>query len=137
MADVASNTQPQGTEKYSLEEIARHTSEGDAWLVHSTKVYDVSKFLERHPGGQDILVKNCGKDVTEIMNSADFHKHSKIAYGWLQKYYIGKVKEEVGNRFKDFDLGWVVGVLENVLCILKVDVVLVKNEWVVLSAVII
>lgn len=105
MADVASKTQPQRTENYSLEEIARHTSVGDAWLVHSSKVYDVSKFLERHPGGQDVLVKNCGKDVTEIMNSADFHRHSKIAYGWLQKYYIGNIKEEVGKFCVDLDLG--------------------------------
>jgi cytochrome b involved in lipid metabolism len=99
MADVEGEREPDGTISYTLEEITRHTSEGDAWLVHSSRVYDVSSFLERHPGGRDILVKNCGKDVTELMDAVDVHKHSKIAHGWLKKYYIGKVREEVRRHF--------------------------------------
>ena len=32
------------------EEIAKHTGDGDVWVVHNDGVYNVSKFVEKHPG---------------------------------------------------------------------------------------
>lgn len=80
---------------FSLEEVTRHNNEGDAWVIHGGKVYNISDFIERHPGGKDILLNNSGQDVTNTMSDEKVHKHSKIAYGWLHKYYIGKLKEKV------------------------------------------
>ena len=46
---------------FSLEECKKHTREDDCWLVVNGKVHDVTKFLDEHPGGFDIIVSNTGK----------------------------------------------------------------------------
>jgi hypothetical protein len=45
--------------------VARHNSEGDAWLIVDSIVYDVSKFADFHPGGAGVLHEVAGKESTE------------------------------------------------------------------------
>lgn len=47
---------PEAVEKkvFSYEEIAKHRSVDDAWIVVDGQVYDVTYFLETHPGGQEV-----------------------------------------------------------------------------------
>lgn len=35
----------------SREEVAKHTREGDIWVIIENEVYDLSLFLQEHPGG--------------------------------------------------------------------------------------
>ncbi|NP_001140679.1 uncharacterized LOC100272754 [Zea mays] len=37
-------------------EVTLHASRKDCWVVIGGKVYDVTKFLEDHPGGEDVLL---------------------------------------------------------------------------------
>ena len=46
---------------YSLEDIKQHSSDKDCWIVVHGKVYDVTAFLEEHPGGYDIIVSTTGQ----------------------------------------------------------------------------
>jgi hypothetical protein len=39
-----------GTKAYSLDELRNHSSETDCWLAIHGKVYDVTEFLDEHPG---------------------------------------------------------------------------------------
>jgi cytochrome b involved in lipid metabolism len=41
------------TEKrmYSKDEVAQHTQDGDVWVIIEHNVYDLSQFLQEHPGG--------------------------------------------------------------------------------------
>lgn len=48
----------------TIAEVARHNTEGDAYIVVDNKVYDVSKFAAVHPGGRKILLGVAGKDAT-------------------------------------------------------------------------
>ncbi|KAI9497418.1 hypothetical protein BDB00DRAFT_868456 [Zychaea mexicana] len=48
----------------SLQEIAQHNRRDDIWIILHGKVYDLTKFLPNHPGGQDIIMKYAGKDGT-------------------------------------------------------------------------
>ncbi|XP_073233414.1 fatty acid 2-hydroxylase-like isoform X2 [Porites lutea] len=79
---------------FSAEEVQQHNTEKDAWIIHRGKVYDVSEFLERHPGGKDILLAYAGQDVTVLMIQEELHKHTTFAYGWLGKYLIGRLKDD-------------------------------------------
>jgi cytochrome b involved in lipid metabolism len=36
---------------YSREEVAKHTQDGDIWVIIENDVYDLSSFLQEHPGG--------------------------------------------------------------------------------------
>uniref|UniRef100_A0A0S1MJB2 Cytochrome b5 heme-binding domain-containing protein n=1 Tax=Phakopsora pachyrhizi TaxID=170000 RepID=A0A0S1MJB2_PHAPC len=65
----------------SSKEVSTHTTVDSAWTIIDGKVYDVTEFLEEHPGGKKILLKNCGKDSTELFN----------------QYHNEKILKEVGS----------------------------------------
>ena len=44
----------------ALEECKLHTTEKTCWIVVHGKVYDVTDFLEEHPGGFDIILNSTG-----------------------------------------------------------------------------
>ena len=49
---------------YTREEVAKHKKFTDCWVVVHGQVYDVSKWLPRHPGGARILMHYAGEDAT-------------------------------------------------------------------------
>lgn len=56
-----------------------------------TRVFDVTDFLESHPGGGDLVLEYGGKDVTQILKDEVSHKHSEAAYEVLEDSFIGFV----------------------------------------------
>lgn len=61
---------------YSKEEVAKHTEPEDLWMVISGRVYNLTPFLEEHPGGDGVLMDNAGTRLP-------FH-HRKRSYGTLR-----------------------------------------------------
>ena len=59
---AAKGGKPQGP--FTKEDVAKHKTATDAWIVINTRVYDISLYLEYHPGGKDILLGASGKDGT-------------------------------------------------------------------------
>jgi predicted heme/steroid binding protein len=53
---------------YTLEEVAKHTTKGDCWVVVSGQVLNVTNFLSQHPGGELAILTFAGKDATEEFN---------------------------------------------------------------------
>jgi len=50
----------------SWAQVAEHTSEDKGvWLAIGGKVYDVTEFLQEHPGGEEVMTEVTGKDATE------------------------------------------------------------------------
>lgn len=45
----------------TLQDCKAHNKEEDCWLVISGKVYDVTEFLDEHPGGFDIVLAATGR----------------------------------------------------------------------------
>ncbi|KIY98883.1 cytochrome b5 [Monoraphidium neglectum] len=72
---------------YTIDDCKQHVSDKDCWLVVHGKVYDVTSFLEEHPGGYDVILTSSGKDATQ-----DFEEigHSNSAREMLNKYQIGE-----------------------------------------------
>ncbi|KAL7698402.1 Cytochrome b5-like protein [Lotmaria passim] len=80
----------------SMEEVAEKKSAEGAWFVINNKVYDVTKFLDLHPGGRDILLYSAGGDATEAFTD---NGHSDNAYKMMAKYCIGDLKLDERKKF--------------------------------------
>merc|ERR1719335_981136 len=48
----------------TMDEVAKHTSKTDCWVVLGDKVLDVTSFLSQHPGGELAILTFAGKDAT-------------------------------------------------------------------------
>ncbi|OSS52567.1 hypothetical protein B5807_02203 [Epicoccum nigrum] len=48
----------------SFEEVQKHVSEDDCWVVIDGLVYDMTEFLEAHPGGRAAILQQAGKDAS-------------------------------------------------------------------------
>lgn len=79
-----------GTKKeITLEEVKKHNKKTDAWIVIEDKVYDVTSWIENHPGGL-IIMRGVGKDATILFKK---FRHSKNAENILKKFYIAELKK--------------------------------------------
>ncbi|QLG70343.1 hypothetical protein HG535_0A02820 [Zygotorulaspora mrakii] len=73
---------------FTYQEIAEHNSPEDAWIIIDGKVYDVTKFVDEHPGGDEIILELAGQIATEPFNDIG---HSDDALKKLEKLLIGRV----------------------------------------------
>merc|ERR1719515_689555 len=53
---------------YTLDEVAKHNTAQDCWVVVNDQVLDVTTFLKDHPGGELAIVTFAGKDASEEFN---------------------------------------------------------------------
>lgn len=76
-----------------MAEVSKHNTKEDAWIAVNGKVYDITEFINNHPGwevGGSVstvlaIVHGLGQDV-----SADFKDiHTRNAWEQLPDYYIG------------------------------------------------
>lgn len=72
-------------------DVASHNSESSCYVTIGSKVYDVTAFLDDHPGGPDLVLEYAGKDVRKIMSDEISHAHSDSAYEMLEEYMVGYV----------------------------------------------
>lgn len=40
--------------EYTVEEVAKHDNYGSAWMILEDNVLDITKFLNEHPGGDEV-----------------------------------------------------------------------------------
>lgn len=76
------------SQTYTLEEVAKHNTKTDCWIIIGDNVCDVTKFIDEHPGGEFCLLNNAGKDATEAFRDVG---HSDNAKELIKKYFIGKL----------------------------------------------
>jgi cytochrome b involved in lipid metabolism len=51
--------------QYTYDEVAKHNTDKDCWVVVNGEVLDVTKFLDKHPGGKHAILLFAGKEVTK------------------------------------------------------------------------
>ena len=90
--------------EFSEQEVAQHITRKDCWVIYKDVVYDVSSFVEDHPGGPEIVMQYAGQDISKVFHSIMSHDHSDAAISILGGHKIGVLKDpqfRVGVRSKE------------------------------------
>ena len=107
MQDIFTTYSPasrEATGTYHASDVALHNDpEHGYWMVVSGKVYDVTEFLNLHPGGEMILMENAGLDATLAYRAVQHHVNSEVD-AMLGMYEIGSIAR------LDFSGAWGVAV---------------------------
>jgi len=72
-------------------EVKIHNKAKDLWFIIHDKVYDVTKFKDDHPGGEEVLLEHAGGDASDAFEDIG---HSDNAKTLMEKYLIGTVQKE-------------------------------------------
>ncbi|EAS35879.3 cytochrome b5 [Coccidioides immitis RS] len=83
-----------GDKEFTLREVAAHDTKKDLYLIVNEKVYNVTSFVDEHPGGEEVLLDVGGQDATEAFEDVG---HSDEAREILEGLLVGKVKRQPGD----------------------------------------
>jgi len=75
-------------------EVAAHNNAKSCYVTMGTQVFDVTDFIDSHPGGGELVLEYGGKDVTKILKDEASHTHSEAAYEVLDDSLVGFVATE-------------------------------------------
>jgi hypothetical protein len=68
--DLPVSTQDSGrVAMYSLIEVEKHKDASSCWTAVRGGVYDLTAFIDQHPGGADKILQICGKDGTSAFTN--------------------------------------------------------------------
>ncbi|KAK1920797.1 cytochrome b5-like heme/steroid binding domain-containing protein [Papiliotrema laurentii] len=80
---------------YTLDSLKAHSTRESFWMLLHDKVYDVTQFLDEHPGGDEVMLEEAGKDATEAFEDVG---HSDEARAMLKKMLVGEFKGEKSGK---------------------------------------
>ncbi|KAL7992024.1 hypothetical protein Chor_016280 [Crotalus horridus] len=81
---------PSSPRFFSWDEIKTYSSQTpERWLVIDRKVYDISQFHKRHPGGSRVISHYAGQDATDPFTA--FHLDKNLVRTYLKPLFIGEL----------------------------------------------
>ena len=95
--------------QFTAANVAEHNTKDDCWTIISGKIYDLTSYIPRHQGGDEIL-RACGIDGTSLFTqreTADGQEvgsgtpHSDNASSQLEQLYVGDVSTETSTNNTD------------------------------------
>ncbi|KAK5661953.1 hypothetical protein OQA88_10063 [Cercophora sp. LCS_1] len=82
------------SQEFTYQDVAEHNTKKDLYLVIHDVVYDASKFVDEHPGGEEVLLDVAGQDSTEAFEDVG---HSDEARETLEAMKVGTLKRKAGD----------------------------------------
>lgn len=73
----------------TLSELEAHNSENDCWIAFERKVYDVTSWIPKHPGGPDKIIPYCGSSEAFENAFTTQHGRSKVNLLMQVSTFIG------------------------------------------------
>ncbi|KAK0706661.1 inositolphosphorylceramide-B C-26 hydroxylase [Lasiosphaeria miniovina] len=74
---------------FTLAEVESHNSRKSCFVTVGRNVYDVTDFVDSHPGGSELVLEYAGKDIAAILKDETSHTHSEAAYEVLDDSLVG------------------------------------------------
>lgn len=75
---------------YTMAQVATHNSQQDCWAVIDKNVYNLTQWINRHPGGPDKIIPLCGTDATSNFHGQ--HDDQSRPNEQLATFKVGTVK---------------------------------------------
>ena len=72
--------------------VAEHNIASDCWVTGNGNVFNVTSYINAHPGGKNNIIAYCGKDIQAAFNSQG---HSAKASNIFASYKIGTLGASV------------------------------------------
>ncbi|KAH6770194.1 hypothetical protein C2S52_014997 [Perilla frutescens var. hirtella] len=85
---------------FTHSEVSAHNTSQDCWLIINAKVYDVTSFLNDHPGGDEVLLGTAGKDASEEFEDVG---HGSAARLMLDEFYVGEMDPSIKSKVEIVD----------------------------------
>eukprot|EP00474_Spongospora_subterranea_P000771 CRZ01229.1 hypothetical protein [Spongospora subterranea] len=79
---------PRQLSAYTLDQVAEHCHPLDTWIAHRGFVYNVTEYLDFHPGGRSELMRAAGKDATALFDATHPWVNASFLLG---KCCVGKL----------------------------------------------
>ena len=57
------------------------------WVTVDGVVYDVTEFIDKHPGGREMIMLSLGRDATDLFKS--YHPFTEKPWAVLKKHRVG------------------------------------------------
>ena len=73
--------------KYTMTTVKKHNTRSSCWSVVGKNVYNLTKWISKHPGGSKRIIAMCGKNATKAFRSQ--HGSTGRAAKILATYKIG------------------------------------------------
>ncbi|XP_071455196.1 cytochrome b5 reductase 4 [Hetaerina americana] len=77
----------------TLDELSKHNKREDAWIAIKGQVFNITDYLDFHPGGPEELLRGVGMDATKLFN--EVHPWVNVE-SMLQKCLVGRLKPSKG-----------------------------------------
>jgi len=90
---LADQNLPAGVIKLTSSEIKKHNSRDDCWSIVNGKVYNLTSFVQQHPGGIELISSICGIDGTAAFSSQ--HGSSAKPNNALAGLLLGSLGAEI------------------------------------------
>ncbi|TFK43850.1 cytochrome b5-like heme/steroid binding domain-containing protein [Crucibulum laeve] len=81
----------------TLDELRANKSKDKFYILIHEKVYDVTKFMDEHPGGDEVILAEGGQDATEAFEDVG---HSDEARALLPGMLVGDFEKGSGLKLK-------------------------------------
>ncbi|CAI9263044.1 unnamed protein product [Lactuca saligna] len=86
---VQSDTNIKTVKSYNKAAVSLHNKRTDCWIIIKEKVYDVTPYVEEHPGG-DAILAHAGDDSTEGFFGP---QHATRVFDMIEDFYIGELEK--------------------------------------------
>jgi cytochrome b involved in lipid metabolism len=79
------------TPSYTIAQVATHSNASSCWSAIGAGVYDLTSWINNHPGGAQAILSICGKDGTSAFNNQ--HGGQSRPAQELAAFFIGNYKK--------------------------------------------